>query len=71
VPPCHELISPRLQQPWIYQDPPPPTVSDSESQSQLADITAIPEQPLNPEGSDSSLSLGDTHIWRENGENRS
>jgi hypothetical protein len=46
-------------------------VSNSESQSQLADITAIPEQPLNPEGSDSSLSLGDTHIWRENGENRS
>ncbi|KAH6675359.1 hypothetical protein F5X68DRAFT_193912 [Plectosphaerella plurivora] len=61
----------RLQQPWIYQDPPAANLSDSESQSQLDDISAIPEQPLNPEGSDSSLSLGDTHIWRENGENRS
>lgn len=54
----------QLQQPWIYREPPSQNASDNESRSQLAEVGA------NPQGSDSSFSLGDTHIWRDNGENQ-
>ncbi|KAM0326301.1 hypothetical protein ACHAQA_006899 [Verticillium albo-atrum] len=61
----------RLENPWIYQDPPPTQPSEAGSQEQLADVQASPDPVLNHSGtSDSSLSLGDQHIWRESAENR-
>jgi calcium permeable stress-gated cation channel len=54
----------RLEQPWIYEDQPP--VPQDESDESLPGE----EQPiLNPPSSESSFSLGDTHIWRDNQEN--
>ncbi|KAJ2983458.1 hypothetical protein NUW58_g6246 [Xylaria curta] len=62
------LISP-LQQPWIYQDPPPPL---SPAQDASADNHSRHEDndARNTTGStSSSFSLGDTHVWRESGDN--
>ncbi|KAF6799561.1 duf221 domain-containing protein [Colletotrichum sojae] len=60
------LIS-RLDRPWIYQDPPP--VSDSDDEESGLD-TERPNAPANTASaaSDSSMSLGDTHIWRQQAE---
>ncbi|KAI1128433.1 DUF221-domain-containing protein [Nemania abortiva] len=67
------LIAP-LQQPWIYKDPPPP-ISPAESadssipiHSEDRDITTSQRYNTTVSTS-SSLSLGDTHVWRENGDN--
>lgn len=69
------LIAP-LEQPWIYQDPPPPVeVSPTESNTGSVSgneegIARIPRNFSTGLGSvSSSFSLGDTHIWRENGDN--
>ncbi|KAI0144275.1 DUF221-domain-containing protein [Xylariaceae sp. FL1272] len=71
-----------LEQPWIYQDPPPP-ISPSESiveGSSIHDygntITNNDSRPAILEGynadtavsASSSISLGDTHVWRDSGE---
>ena len=50
-----------MQQPWIYKDPPPVLDEDSGTQSPL--------EAVNPEvqSSNSSMSLGDTHVWRDSG----
>ncbi|PKS06319.1 hypothetical protein jhhlp_007067 [Lomentospora prolificans] len=61
-----EYVNPSLKiplvQPWIYQDP-PPLMDESTSG------TRTPLDVLGPESqsSTSSLSLGDTHIWRDEG----
>ncbi|KAJ8105422.1 hypothetical protein ONZ43_g7433 [Nemania bipapillata] len=67
------LITP-LEQPWIYQDP-PPSLSPAESagtytpdSSEGRDIR-IPERYNTTVSTSSSLSLGDTHVWRERGDN--
>ncbi|KAM9881527.1 hypothetical protein VD0002_g6456 [Verticillium dahliae] len=61
----------RLENPWIYQDPPPTQPSEAGSQERLVDVQASPDQGLNHAGtSESSLSLGDAHIWRDNSESR-
>ncbi|KAI1639507.1 hypothetical protein F4809DRAFT_118466 [Biscogniauxia mediterranea] len=73
------LISP-LEQPWIYKDPPPPR-SPPESITPHAEVpNEVPNgsessregtpEVYNATGSvSSSFSLGDTHVWRENGDN--
>ncbi|RYO83939.1 hypothetical protein DL766_000980 [Monosporascus sp. MC13-8B] len=72
------LVAP-LEQPWIYTDPPPPLIRD-ESAITIGSDT-IDNGNSDNGGSDSrprntvsgmlsgtsSFSLGDTHIWRENG----
>ncbi|SPN96672.1 uncharacterized protein DNG_00193 [Cephalotrichum gorgonifer] len=50
-----------LVQPWIYKDPPPLIDEDSTTQSPLEAV------PPEVQSSSSSLSLGDTHIWRSEG----
>ncbi|KAI1381989.1 DUF221-domain-containing protein [Hypoxylon crocopeplum] len=65
-----------LERPWIYQDPPPP-VEESSTDSNTGSISGnddgratIPRNNSNGLGSvSSSFSLGDTHVWRENGDN--
>ncbi|KAI1147514.1 hypothetical protein F4825DRAFT_147175 [Nemania diffusa] len=67
------LISP-LEQPWIYQDPPPSLSPEdsadtySPSSSEDRDITRS-ERFNTTVSTSSSLSLGDTHVWRESGDN--
>lgn len=51
----------RLLQPWIYKDPPA-----------VFDDSPRPHSPLEAVGpevqsSNSSMSLGDTHVWRDMG----
>ncbi|KAI1431565.1 DUF221-domain-containing protein [Xylaria sp. CBS 124048] len=67
------LTSP-LEQPWIYRDPPPPlSPADAESASgHNRDQVNNPITMMHPhriESNASSLSLGDTHVWRESGDN--
>ncbi|TDZ13735.1 Calcium permeable stress-gated cation channel 1 [Colletotrichum spinosum] len=60
-------LTSKLEQPWIYQDPPPTSdVSDEESGP-----AESPNAPANTSvgASDSSMSLGDTHIWRQQTDN--
>ncbi|KAI1190979.1 DUF221-domain-containing protein [Nemania serpens] len=66
------LIAP-LDQPWIYQDP-PPSLSPAESveaystsRAENQNITTFDRYSTTVSTS-SSLSLGDTHIWRESGD---
>ncbi|KAI0817634.1 hypothetical protein GGR55DRAFT_28938 [Xylaria sp. FL0064] len=63
------LIAP-LEQPWIYQDPPPP-ISPTELASgyEASDAEDQPEQRNTTVSTSSSLSLGDTRVWRESGDN--
>ncbi|KAI0857918.1 DUF221-domain-containing protein [Xylaria cubensis] len=67
------LIAP-LEQPWIYQDPPPPlspeeiSTTDSLVRYEDQDFTT-PEHNNTIVSTSSSLSLGDTHVWRESGDN--
>ncbi|KAI1335608.1 hypothetical protein F5Y15DRAFT_397260 [Xylariaceae sp. FL0016] len=71
-----------LEQPWIYQDPPPPlsaeesaaasnggSVSNGSAYGDSGSGGRTPE--LNNQNSvSSSFSLGDTHVWRDNGDNQ-
>ncbi|KAI1821249.1 hypothetical protein F4861DRAFT_519753 [Xylaria intraflava] len=65
------LIVP-LEQPWIYQDPPPPpspTEFAGGYSRDESDRVIIPIDPTRLGSTASSLSLGDTRVWRENGDN--
>ncbi|KAI0194563.1 hypothetical protein F4808DRAFT_337291 [Astrocystis sublimbata] len=67
------LIAP-LDQPWIYKDPPPPLSPEQSSRahspSRYEDHgDAMPEPHDTTLSTSSSLSLGDTHVWRESGDN--
>lgn len=64
----------RLQRPWIYDEPPPPS-NDGEDRD--VENGSGSRNGNGGEGSDalgradstaSSVSLGDTHIWRDNWE---
>ncbi|KAI1384947.1 DUF221-domain-containing protein [Hypoxylon trugodes] len=67
-----------LEQPWIYQDPPPP-LEESSVDSSTGSVngngdsritTPLRNAGLGSGGSvASSFSLGDTHVWRDNGDN--
>ncbi|KAF3016115.1 hypothetical protein E8E14_003470 [Neopestalotiopsis sp. 37M] len=72
------LVRP-LETPWIYHDPPPSLTTGESSYAPYSDTpengntngTPTPQNengPGNRSGS-SSFSLGDTHIWRNNGDN--
>ncbi|KAI0430227.1 hypothetical protein F5Y09DRAFT_237282 [Xylaria sp. FL1042] len=62
------LIVP-LEQPWIYQDPPPPlSPAEPASDYHSSDYDDQPEQ-RNTVSTTSSLSLSDTRVWRESGDN--
>ncbi|KAI1764508.1 DUF221-domain-containing protein [Hypoxylon sp. FL1150] len=68
------LVTP-LEQPWVYQDP-PPLLYESSTDSNTGSVsgnndsrTPVARNDSNGLGSvSSSISLGDTHIWRDNGE---
>lgn len=68
------LVAP-LEPPWVYQDP-PPLVEESSVDSSTGSVSGngnnrvvLPQSDSNGLGSvSSSFSLGDTHIWRENGD---
>ncbi|KAI0459318.1 DUF221-domain-containing protein [Xylaria acuta] len=67
------LITP-LEQPWIYRDPPPPLYpeqySGAHSPSRYEDHgVTTPEHHNTTVSTSSSFSLGDTHVWRESGDN--
>ncbi|KAL2170787.1 hypothetical protein VTG60DRAFT_4442 [Thermothelomyces hinnuleus] len=67
------LVAP-LEQPWIYEEPPPP-LADSDADDASGDGADVHEhQPgyqtplaggVASSQSSSSFSLGDTHVWRE------
>jgi hypothetical protein len=70
-----------LAQPWVYEDP-PPTISPEQSFDPTGATSPsvngdshrrTPESGLNGppvlSSEASSFSLGDTHVWRDNGEN--
>ncbi|CAJ2501246.1 Uu.00g040990.m01.CDS01 [Anthostomella pinea] len=65
-----------LEQPWIYKDPPPP-LSPEEAVGTSIESPPSSEgsRDSTPEGNtptgsvSSAFSLGDTHIWRDNGDN--
>lgn len=69
----------RLEQPWIYQDPPPliPTPAEDDLEQGRRGLVEEPgslpgENPnqevmSDPRSTSSSFSLGDTHIWRDTG----
>ncbi|KAI0442268.1 hypothetical protein F4803DRAFT_380450 [Xylaria telfairii] len=66
------LIAP-LQQPWIYQDPPPPLSPEQYSGTHTPsryeeNDVATPEHHNTTASTSSSFSLGDTHVWRESGD---
>ncbi|KAI0392114.1 DUF221-domain-containing protein [Xylariaceae sp. FL0594] len=71
------LIVP-LEQPWIYSDPPPAlSPADTTSSDDVdpvrydVDDFRIPDDPYDTPAAastTSSFSLGDTHVWRENGD---
>ncbi|CCF32813.1 hypothetical protein CH063_00871 [Colletotrichum higginsianum] len=56
----------RLEEPWIYQEP-PSHHGDGEDGEESGRDTEGPNAPANTTSaaSDSSMSLGDTHIWRQ------
>ncbi|KAK4098574.1 DUF221-domain-containing protein [Parathielavia hyrcaniae] len=68
------LVCP-LEQPWIYQDPPPPLVDRDhdddipepqvDSQNSEPGSQTPPRRAGTSTTSSSSVSLGDTHIWRD------
>lgn len=55
-----------LEEPWIYQDP-PPVHNNMDDDEESGPDTETPNAPENTASaaSDSSMSLGDTHIWRQ------
>jgi hypothetical protein len=66
----------RLERPWIYQEPPPPISDESEENGDVSasaggngnrgESSGVLTHRSTAESASSSLSLGDTHIWREN-----
>ncbi|KAI0841898.1 DUF221-domain-containing protein [Hypoxylon sp. FL0890] len=67
------LVMP-LEQPWVYQDP-PPLVDESPFNSNTGSVNgnndnqvAVPTNHHGPGSVASSFSLGDTHVWRDNGD---
>ncbi|KAL2154574.1 hypothetical protein VTH82DRAFT_3250 [Thermothelomyces myriococcoides] len=71
------LVAP-LEQPWVYEEPPPPLVStdadDASGDAAEAETNEHEYQPgyqtplvggITSSQSSSSFSLGDTHVWRE------
>ncbi|KAI1415839.1 DUF221-domain-containing protein [Hypoxylon sp. FL1857] len=67
------LVMP-LEQPWVYQDP-PPLINESPFDSNTGSINgnndsqaAVPTVHHGPGSVSSSFSLGDTHVWRDNGD---
>ncbi|KAK1970050.1 DUF221-domain-containing protein [Colletotrichum sublineola] len=58
-------LTSRLEEPWIYQDP--PSFQEDEDDEESGPDTERPNAPANTASaaSDSSMSLGDTHIWRQ------
>ncbi|KAK8020853.1 hypothetical protein PG990_005991 [Apiospora arundinis] len=72
-----------LEQPWVYQDPPPPLSPDESAIAFTDDLIDIEEgvddvggaPPSETNGrrngginsGSSSFSFGDTHVWRDNG----
>ncbi|KAI1430039.1 hypothetical protein F5Y12DRAFT_781635 [Xylaria sp. FL1777] len=63
------LITP-LEQPWIYQDPPPPlSPTESAGAYHPSDYEDQPEHRNTTVSTSSSLSLGDTRVWRESNDN--
>ncbi|KAK4129091.1 DUF221-domain-containing protein [Parathielavia appendiculata] len=67
------LVCP-LEQPWIYRDPPPPLVDRDDDgvsppwvdrQNSEPGYETPARGPGSSTNSSSSVSLGDTHIWRE------
>ncbi|GKT40593.1 calcium permeable stress-gated cation channel 1 [Colletotrichum spaethianum] len=59
-------LTSRLEEPWVYQDP-PSYQEDGENGEGSGPDTETPNAPANTASaaSDSSMSLGDTHIWRQ------
>ncbi|KAJ0312460.1 hypothetical protein COL516b_001542 [Colletotrichum fioriniae] len=59
-------LTSRLEEPWIYQDP-PPVHNNMDDDEESGPDTETPNAPENTASaaSDSSMSLGDTHIWRQ------
>jgi calcium permeable stress-gated cation channel len=77
-------MCPRLEQPWIYRDPPPPLVESETGDILEFDVRGSQRECENEyqqeasgsganrdargatvsSNSSSSVSLGDTHIWR-------
>ncbi|GKU06893.1 hyp1 protein [Fusarium langsethiae] len=55
------LVAP-LPQPWIYDEPPPPIVTDDTQSTQES------QRPI-LQGVDSTLGIGDENVWRDNGGN--
>ncbi|GAP87315.1 putative duf221-domain-containing protein [Rosellinia necatrix] len=67
------LIAP-LEQPWIYQDPPalisPAGSAGTYTPSRYEDHNSTtPGHHGTPTSTASSFSLGDTHVWRDSGDN--
>ncbi|KAI1779545.1 DUF221-domain-containing protein [Hypoxylon cercidicola] len=68
------LVAP-LEQPWVYQDP-PPLPYESSTDSNTASVSGNDGNRAPSERNDgnglgsvsSSFSLGDTHVWRDNGD---
>ncbi|TGJ85865.1 hypothetical protein E0Z10_g2877 [Xylaria hypoxylon] len=59
-----------LEQPWIYQDPPPPlSPTESAGVNHPSRYEDEPEHSNTTVSTSSSLSLGDTHVWRTSGDN--
>lgn len=64
-----------LEQPWVYQDP-PPLIYESTTDSNTESVSGNDESRAPSAQNDgnglgsvsSSFSLGDTHVWRENGD---
>ena len=67
--PCYEekvancLVTNRLQQPWIYKDPPPVLIEASDGTQTPLEVAGSAVQSSN-----SSVSLGDTRVWRDVGD---
>ncbi|KAG8667125.1 hypothetical protein FPOAC2_12278 [Fusarium poae] len=55
------LVAP-LPQPWIYDEPPPPIVTEDTQSTQES------QRPI-LQGVDSTLGIGDENVWRDNGGN--
>ncbi|KAI1299116.1 hypothetical protein F5Y03DRAFT_252302 [Xylaria venustula] len=63
------LIVP-LEQPWIYQDPPPPlSPRESANAYHRSDYEDQSEHRNQTVSTSSSVSLGDTRVWREGNDN--
>ncbi|KAI0974302.1 hypothetical protein F4678DRAFT_422191 [Xylaria arbuscula] len=62
------LITP-LEQPWIYQDPPPPLSPEESANAYHRSGYEDQSEHRNTVSTSSSVSLGDTRVWREGNDN--